>query len=184
MVHQHFQAEMDLGPQDVLEAIAETAGALPRRQILEDVTLTPLTYRRLMVGAELLAQQFQRLLPRQTRPPQCDPSRVGVLLPNVNGMPVTLLALWSTGHTPAVLNFSTGPTILLQCARLADIRDVITSRTFLEKAKLDIGPLEAAGIQFHMLEDIRTQIRTVDKLLVLMKHSIRCGMGLRSRHRP
>jgi acyl-[acyl-carrier-protein]-phospholipid O-acyltransferase/long-chain-fatty-acid--[acyl-carrier-protein] ligase len=132
-----------------------------------------------MVGAELLAQQFQRLLPKETRPPQSDPTRVGVLLPNVNGMPVTLLALWSTGHTPAVLNFSTGPTILLQCARLADIRDIITSRTFLEKAKLDIGPLEAAGIRFHMLEDVRTRIRPVDKLVTLLKHSIRCGTGLR-----
>lgn len=179
MVHQQFQAEMDLGPQDVLEAIAETAKALPRRQILEDITLKPLTYRRLMVGAELLAQQFQSLLPKETRPPQSDPTRVGVLLPNVNGMPLTLLALWSTGHTPAVLNFSTGPTILLQCARLAGIRDVITSRTFLEKAKLDIGPLEAAGIRFHRLEDVRTRISTLDKLLVLLKHSIRCGTGLR-----
>lgn len=61
-------------------------------------------------------------------------------MPNVNGMPVTLMALWATGYTPAVLNFSTGPTILLQCSQLAGIRDIITSRTFLQKAKLDIAP--------------------------------------------
>jgi acyl-[acyl-carrier-protein]-phospholipid O-acyltransferase/long-chain-fatty-acid--[acyl-carrier-protein] ligase len=170
---------MDHGPQDILEAIAETARTLPRRQVLEDITLKPLTYRRLMVGTELLAGQFRRCLPPAARSPQGDPAQVGVLLPNVNGMPVTLMALWATGHTPAVLNFSTGPTILLQCSQLAGIRDIITSRTFLQKAKLDIAPLEAAGIRFHHLEDIRMGIGAVTKILTLIQHSLRCGMGLK-----
>jgi acyl-[acyl-carrier-protein]-phospholipid O-acyltransferase/long-chain-fatty-acid--[acyl-carrier-protein] ligase len=177
MVHQHFQAEMNHGPQDILEAIAETARALPRKPVLEDVTQKPLTYRRLMVGTELLAGQFRRCLPQAARIPQGDPTRVGVLLPNVNGMPVTLMALWATGYTPAVLNFSTGPTILLQCSQLAGIRDIITSRTFLQKAKLDIAPLEAAGIRFHHLEDIRMGIGAVTKILTLIQHSLHCGTG-------
>ncbi len=179
MVHQHFQAEMDFGAKDVLEAIAETAEALPRREILEDVTLKPLTYRRLMVGTELLSRQFARRLPQASRPSGSDPAQVGVLLPNVNGMPVTLLALWACGHTPAVLNFSTGPAILLQCSRLAGLKDIITSRTFLQKAKLDVGPLEAAGIRLHYLEDVREEIGGLDKALALLKHTFRCGTGLR-----
>jgi acyl-[acyl-carrier-protein]-phospholipid O-acyltransferase/long-chain-fatty-acid--[acyl-carrier-protein] ligase len=178
MVHQHFQAEMDFGARDVLAAIAETAEALPRREILEDVTLKPLTYRRLMVGTELLSRQFSRQLPPDSRPPGSDPVQVGVLLPNVNGMPVTLMALWACGHTPAVLNFSTGPAILLQCSRLAGLRDIITSRTFLQKAKLDVGPLEAAGIRLHFLEDLRDGIGGLDKAFTLLKHTIRCGTGL------
>jgi acyl-[acyl-carrier-protein]-phospholipid O-acyltransferase/long-chain-fatty-acid--[acyl-carrier-protein] ligase len=180
MVHQHFRAEMDHGPQDVLEAIAETAGALPTREVLEDVTLKPLTYRRLLVGTELLAGAFRRALPTGLATPQgTDPVRVGVLLPNVNGMPLTLMALWSLGCTPAVLNFSTGPAILLQCSQLAGIRDIITSRTFLQKAKLEIAPLEAAGIRFHFLEDLRTRIGGLDKAVTLLKHVVRCGAGLR-----
>ena len=172
MVHQQFQAEMDHGPQDILEAIAETARTLPRQQVLEDITLKPLTYRRLMVGTELLAGQFRRCLPPAARSPQGDPAQVGVLLPNVNGMPVTLMALWATGYTPAVLNFSTGPTILLQCSQLAGIRDIITSRTFLQKAKLDIAPLEEAGIRFHHLEDIRMGIGSVTKIKgVVLTHA-------------
>ena len=43
-------------------------------------------------------------------------ARVGVLLPNVNAMPVVTLSLWAAGKVPAILNYSTGPTILLACA--------------------------------------------------------------------
>ena len=179
MVHQQFQAEMDFGARDVLEAIAETASALPRRRVLEDINLQPLTYRRLMVGTELLGAEFRRLLTAGNGSPSGDPTRVGVLLPNVNGMPVTLMALWASGFTPAVLNFSTGPAVLLQCCQLAGLRDILTSRVFLQKAKLDLGPIEAAGIRLHFLEDIRKGIGGWAKLLTLLKHTIRCGQGLR-----
>jgi len=161
MVHQQFQAEMDFGATDVLEAIAETAGALPRRRVLEDVQLRPLSYRRLMVGVDVLSGLFRTLLPPSVGATAGDPTRVGILLPNVNGMPVSLMALWASGHTPAVLNFSTGPAVLLQCAQLAGLRDILTSRVFLQRAKLDVAPLEAAGIRLHFLEDLRERIGPV-----------------------
>lgn len=179
MVHQQFQAEMDFGAKDVLEAIAETARAIPRRRVLEDVQLQPLSYRRLMVGVDLLSARFRSLLPAPGGTDGSDPSRVGILLPNVNGMPVSLLALWASGHTPAVLNFSTGPAVLLQCAQLAGLRDILTSRVFLQRAKLDVAPLEAAGIRLHFLEDLRARIGPADKLSALLRHSLRCGHGLR-----
>ncbi|MCE2827784.1 MAG: AMP-binding protein [Verrucomicrobium sp.] len=179
MVHQQFQAEMDFGATDVLEAIAETAGALPRRRVLEDVQLRPLSYRRLMVGVDVLSGLFRTLLPPSVGATAGDPARVGILLPNVNGMPVSLMALWASGHTPAVLNFSTGPAVLLQCAQLAGLRDILTSRVFLQRAKLDVAPLEAAGIRLHFLEDLRERIGPVAKLGALLRHTLRCGHGLR-----
>jgi acyl-[acyl-carrier-protein]-phospholipid O-acyltransferase/long-chain-fatty-acid--[acyl-carrier-protein] ligase len=179
MVHQQFQAEMDFGATDVLEAIAETAGALPRRRVLEDVQLRPLSYRRLMVGVDVLSGLFRTLLPPSVGATAGDPTRVGILLPNVNGMPVSLMALWASGHTPAVLNFSTGPAVLLQCAQLAGLRDILTSRVFLQRAKLDVAPLEAAGIRLHFLEDLRERIGPVAKLGALLRHTLRCGHGLR-----
>jgi acyl-[acyl-carrier-protein]-phospholipid O-acyltransferase/long-chain-fatty-acid--[acyl-carrier-protein] ligase len=179
MVLQQFQAEMDFGANDVLETIAETAGALPRRRVLEDVQLQPLSYRRLMVGVDVLSGLFRDLLPSPAGADGGDPARVGILLPNVNGMPVSLMALWASGHTPAVLNFSTGPAVLLQCAQLAGLRDILTSRVFLQRAKLDVGPLEAAGIRLHFLEDLRKRIGPLAKLGALLRHTVRCGHGLR-----
>lgn len=195
MVLQQFQVEHDFGPQNILAAIAETAGNLPTKEIMEDVTQTPLTYRRLMVGAELLSRQFSNfqaaapvasgthgILP-PGKGPVVDSAarRVGLLLPNVNGMPVTILALWANGLVPAILNYSTGAATMLQCAQLSGLKRIITSRAFLQKAKLDIEPLVAAGIEFVYLEDVRTKIGGLEKLLCLLKNKLACGSSLRNR---
>jgi acyl-[acyl-carrier-protein]-phospholipid O-acyltransferase / long-chain-fatty-acid--[acyl-carrier-protein] ligase len=87
MVQQQFEVEMEQGPRNVLAAIAETAGHIPRRPALEDISFKPLSYRRLMVGTDVLAAEWRRRLgPRAGE-------RIGVMLPNVNGLPVTLLSL-------------------------------------------------------------------------------------------
>ena len=179
MVEQQFEVEQEFGPSNVLAAIAETAARLPGKKVLEDINLKPLTYRRLMVGTELLAQQFAGLGPRFAEGRDPVTSHIGVLLPNVNGMPVTLLALWANDLVPAVLNFSTGVPVMLQCARLAGLRHIVTSRAFLEKARLDIRPLEAAGITFHHLEDVRGRITAVERFTALLRHTVACGRSFR-----
>jgi acyl-[acyl-carrier-protein]-phospholipid O-acyltransferase / long-chain-fatty-acid--[acyl-carrier-protein] ligase len=180
MVEQQFQAELDFGPTTVLAAVAETASKLPGKKVLEDITQKPLTYRRLMVGTELLATQFSQFSARFADGRKPGPQHIGVLLPNVNGMPVTVLALWANDLVPAILNFSTGIPTMLQCAQLAGLKHILTSRAFLEKAKLDIAPIEAAGIRFHYLEDIRRQIGALEKLIALAKHTLSCGWSFRS----
>lgn len=161
MIQQRFAVEMALGPQNVLTAIVETARRQPAKIILEDATRKPLTYRRLLVGAALLARQWQKLL-------AAGQERVGVLLPNVMAMPVTLLSLWTLDKTPAVLNFSTGPATLLDCVRLAGLKQIITSRAFLERARLDVQPLLDAGIELIFLEDVRAAVTGRQKLAALI----------------
>jgi acyl-[acyl-carrier-protein]-phospholipid O-acyltransferase / long-chain-fatty-acid--[acyl-carrier-protein] ligase len=198
MVEQQFATEMEFGPKIVPDAIAATAAAFPGRVILQDATTTELTYRKLMVGASLLADQLgaqperlvaQRLAPvlhtgevmphrwvKDVPSNTPDPSHIGLLLPNVNAMPVTLLAVWATGKIPAVLNFSTGPTVMLQCCQLASLKQVITSKLFVEKAKLNLQPLMEAGIEFIYLEDLRAGIGKLAKSATLF----RSYFGLRS----
>ena len=65
-----------------------------------------ISYARLLAGAHLLGVQWKKLLPAKER-------RIGVLLPNMSAMPVTLLALWAGGRIPAILNYSTGIGVLL-----------------------------------------------------------------------
>ena len=90
--------------------------------VLEDATLQKLTYRKLMVGADLLADALRDTV--------AEDERIGLLLPNVNALPVTILALWKRARVPAVLNFSAGITTLLACAELAGLKQLITLRAF------------------------------------------------------
>ena len=168
MIEHQFHVEMDHGHSDVLTEIASKARQRPGTVVLQDVTGQALSHRMVMVGAEVLGGQFRRLL-------DVERERVGLLLPNVNGTVISVLGLWRIGKIPAVLNYSNGVPLMLTCAKLAGLRQLITSRVFLAKAKLDVAPMEAAGIEFIYLEDIRKQISRLAKLWVFLKHRLMLG---------
>ena len=151
MVTQQFETEMEFGPQTLLTALAEIARQIPTHTVLEDATFQTLDYRKLLVGTDLLAGQWERLLEQRAE-------RVGVLLPNVNGKVVTLTSLWAAGKVPAILNYTAGTPTMLQCIELSGIKQVITSYAFIEKAKREVEPLEAAGVELIYLEEIREKI--------------------------
>ena len=157
MVEQQLRTEMEIGPQSLTEAIIDTARKQPKKIVLEDFTLTEISSRRLLVSADLLADRFAaRMDGRQ--------ERIGVLLPNTNAMPVSLLALWALGKVPAIVNYTAGPASMLRCAELAELEQVVTSRQFLEKGKIDVRSIEEAGIKLIYLEDLSTEITAVRKL--------------------
>jgi acyl-[acyl-carrier-protein]-phospholipid O-acyltransferase/long-chain-fatty-acid--[acyl-carrier-protein] ligase len=174
MTLQQFETEMAFGEPHLPGAIAETAANIPGSVALEDVTFTELTYRQLLVGADVLADQWCRRL--AAKPGE----RVGVLLPNVNSQPVTLLSLWRAGQVPAMLNYSTGTPVMLQCAQLAGLRHIITSRQFVAKAKLALDPLAAAGITLHFLEDVAPAISGFAKLTALVRQTLTGGAAWRA----
>jgi len=159
MVRQEFETEMDQGPATLPEAIREAAQDDPSKVVLQDLSMQRITYRRLEIAASLLAQQWKKLMGASER-------RVGVLLPNVNAMPVTILSLWAAEKVPAVLNYSTGETILQICARLAELKHIISSKTFFEHLKLDVRSFAELGINVLFLEDVRTRISRADKFAV------------------
>ena len=109
------------------------------------------------------------------------PERVGVLLPNVNALPVLVFGLWSPGKTPAMLNFSTGVSTMLACAQLAGLKHIVTSHAFLEKVRLKLEPLTQAGIELIFLEDVRAEISGVAKAGGLAASP---GLPRRSFHGP
>lgn len=162
MLRQQFEVEMEMGPRTMPEAIAETARREPGRIVLQDVSLKEVSYRRLLMGAQLLAGEWRRRLPQNSR-------RVGVLLPNVNAMPVVILSLWSAGRVPAILNYSGGAGPLLACARLAGLTHVITARSFVERIHLDLEPFRGAGMQVVFLEEARDQLSSGRKLAALLR---------------
>ncbi|MBI3849029.1 MAG: AMP-binding protein [Verrucomicrobia bacterium] len=196
LVNQQFNVEMEFGPPNVLAAIAEMAKQRPKQIVLEDLTRQKLTYRRLLVGADVLSQQWKTLLSPGDSPCEITPAsttvdaatatpqgeRVGVLLPNVNAMPVVVLSLWRFGKVPAILNYSTGMATMLACVQLAGIKQIISSRAFLERARLNIEPLIKAGIEIIYLEDVRAQVSGAQKFFTLFRHILTSHSVLRPPH--
>lgn len=162
LVRQQFEVETKFGAQNVLAAVADTARERPGQVIVEDATLKTLTYRKLMVGAEVLAAAL--------RGPVASGERVGLLLPNVNATPVVILALWQLSKVPAMLNFSSGTATMLACMELAGLKHLITSRAFLERVRLNVDDFVKAGINVIYLEDMGAGISGSEKFLTLLRH--------------
>jgi acyl-[acyl-carrier-protein]-phospholipid O-acyltransferase/long-chain-fatty-acid--[acyl-carrier-protein] ligase len=163
MVRQQFGVEMKFAAQNLLAAMAETARKIPNRVAIEDTTFQPLTYRNLMIGMDLLAHGLSGAV--------SGGEHVGVLLPNVNATPVVILALWKLGKVPAMLNFTSGAATMLACAKLAGLKQIITSRAFMERARLSAEPFTNAGIKLVFLEDARAGIGTSRKIFSLLRHT-------------
>ncbi len=126
------------------------------RVALEDPERQPITYGRLVLGALVLGRKLAALTgERET---------VGVLLPNMQGMAVTLFALLAYGRVPAMLNFTAGVKNLRAAGELAQLKTIVTSRRFVEKGELDdeIAAL-GEGRRVIYLEDIRKQVTSLDK---------------------
>lgn len=176
MMEQQFRTEMAYGPGHLIDAVVETARGQPGKVILQDTTMRELRFRHVLVGADLMARKLDALLHRNA-------PRVGVLLPNMNATPILLLALWSRGKVPAILNFSTGPAVMVKCCELAGLRQVITSRAFVAKAQLDLEPLKRAGIELIYLEKVGKQIRGSERFRALLRHTLMPGSLIRDRRR-
>jgi acyl-[acyl-carrier-protein]-phospholipid O-acyltransferase / long-chain-fatty-acid--[acyl-carrier-protein] ligase len=160
MVGLRFDTEMNFGPSNLPAAIVETAQIYAHKPILEDINLKALTYERFLAGAGALANGLADRLAHGG-------GRIGVLLPNTNALPVSLMALWRLNKVPAILNYSVGIATLHACSDVAGLKQVITSRVFLEKIKLDPAQIEKGGPELIFLEDVREQIGTMERLIAL-----------------
>lgn len=127
------------------------------RDMLTDVTRTTMTYKKLLLSSHVVG----RVLARMTKQGEI----VGLMLPNANGVAATFLGLSKFGRVPAMLNFSAGEANLKNALKAAGIRQIFTSRKFVEAAKLeDITAALAADVTVHYMEDIREKISGFDKL--------------------
>lgn len=132
-----------------------------RAAILEDIDRKPASYDRLVAGALVLGRKLGALT--------ATGERVGVLLPNSVGAAVCLFALIARARVPAMLNFSAGPQALSAACRAATLHTVVTSRRFIEMARLQglVAAIEPE-VRVVYLEDVRDSIGILDRLLGLL----------------
>lgn len=125
--------------------------------VAEDVQRQPLTYRQLLTRICVLGAQ----LAARTAPA----ARVGVLLPNSVATLVTFFGLHLHGRVPAMLNFTAGLSGLQAAVKAAQLGTVITSRRFVEAARLEAVAAElGAHTRLVYLEDVAGALGAADKL--------------------
>jgi acyl-[acyl-carrier-protein]-phospholipid O-acyltransferase/long-chain-fatty-acid--[acyl-carrier-protein] ligase len=133
---------------------------------VEDPLGTKLSYRKLILGAQVLGAKLERYASAG--------SAIGVMLPNSAGVAVTFFALQSIGRVPAMLNFTAGATNIEAACRAAKVNVILTSRAFVEKARLgDVVARLNESCLIVYLEDVKAQITFADKFA-----------GLRAGHAP
>ncbi|MBI4275739.1 MAG: AMP-binding protein, partial [Rhizobiales bacterium] len=93
-----------------------------------------------------------------------------VMLPNTNGAVISILGLMSAGRVPAMINFTSGATNILAGCRAAEVKTIVTSRTFIERGRLEalIEKLKAE-LNFVYLEDVRSSVGLGDKIRGLLR---------------
>jgi acyl-[acyl-carrier-protein]-phospholipid O-acyltransferase / long-chain-fatty-acid--[acyl-carrier-protein] ligase len=146
----------------VVQAVIEAAAVHgPGRTAVEDPVTGALTYKRLLIGAAVLG--------RKLMPHAAQGKAVGVMLPNANGAALAVIGLMSAGRVPAMINFTAGAANVLAACRAAEVVTIVTSRTFIEKAKL--GALLTtlkAQVEIVYLEDVRAGVTLRDKLRAML----------------
>jgi acyl-[acyl-carrier-protein]-phospholipid O-acyltransferase/long-chain-fatty-acid--[acyl-carrier-protein] ligase len=128
-------------------------------KLVEDVRLKEESYGSLL----RMALGLGRLLSSVTRKGEI----VGVMTPNAAPTLGLILGLSATGRVPAMLNYTAGAEGLRAACTVAQITNIVTSRVFLEKARLTQLVEQLPNIRVHYLEDLKARVGLTDKLWIL-----------------
>jgi len=128
----------------------------PSRLAFADFQRPHVSYLKALAGSLVIA--------RALRPRWQGQENVGILLPASVGGALVNLAATLAGKTVVNLNFTAGRAGMESAAAQAGLRTVITSRAFLEKAKLEAPK----GIETILLEDVMAGITTTARWSALV----------------
>ncbi|MFN3765299.1 MAG: AMP-binding protein [Aliihoeflea sp.] len=143
-------------PKTIFHAVRSAALLYgPGRVIAEDVAGEKLTYRALFAKARMLSGKFVEI--------GTSGDIVGLLLPNAARSMAAFLALQSAGRVVAMMGTGVGP---LDLVRDGTIRFVVTSRVYVEKARLagEIEAIAAAGGRVIYVEDLEASLTATERM--------------------
>jgi acyl-[acyl-carrier-protein]-phospholipid O-acyltransferase/long-chain-fatty-acid--[acyl-carrier-protein] ligase len=175
----------------VLDARARHGGS---KVVLADPDGTKLTYDRLVLASLVLGRKLANLgrlsTTEQSASSNHDP--IALLLPNVAGLVVSLLGLNAFGRPVAMLNYTAGYRNIASALKTGLIRQIVTSRRFIDKANLqalidDLAETEVAPgrtVEIVYLEDVRATIGWRDKVRGALDAKFARGIHRRHRARP
>ena len=147
--------------QTLFEALLDAASVHGRqRAVVEDIKQIEYRYNDLLKMALMLGRVGSRL--------GAPGERIGLLLPNLAPTLGLIFGLNAFGRVPAMLNYTAGSDGLQAACTAATIRTVITSRAFVDQARLGDKLAALRDVRLVFLEDLRETISLGDKLWLML----------------
>ena len=136
-------------------------------KIAEDINRKPLTYAELIKKSYVLGYALAQDLANQ--------NYVGVMLPNSLADLVCFYGLESVDKIPVMLNFSFGLAQATACLKALELKTIISSRAFVEKAGLNemVEMFVAQGVKIIFLEDFAHSINIKTKCIGWFHYQMR-----------
>ncbi len=128
--------------------------------LVEDLKQIEYSYRDLIKMALALG----RRVARESQPGE----RIGLLLPNLAPTLGLIFGLSAHGRAAAMLNYTAGVEGMQAAITAAQVSRIVTSRAFVEQAKLGDKLAGLPGVHLIYLEDLRATMGLVDTLWLLL----------------
>lgn len=144
-------------------------------KIIEDINEVEETYQDLLKKSLALG----RIACKVSAPNEA----VGVLMPNVTNTLALILGMTAFNRIPAMLNYTAGSAGMQNACTAANVKTVISSRKFIEVAKLEHVVAQFKALNVVYLEDMRGQFGVMDKAW-LMAYALRWPRSAMDRINP
>ena len=138
-----------------------------RPKIVEDAKREPKSYKEILVKSFLFGNYFKKQFKLQ--------ESVGVMLPNSCECLYIFFALTAYERIPAMINFSSGIFNILSCCKTAVIKNIITSKNFIQAGKYEelIEKLEKENIKIYYIEDLEKSFGIFDRIKAISQYKIK-----------
>ncbi|MEZ5446857.1 MAG: bifunctional acyl-ACP--phospholipid O-acyltransferase/long-chain-fatty-acid--ACP ligase [Gammaproteobacteria bacterium] len=129
-------------------------------RLLEDMNQQEQSYRELLKRSLAIGRLVARVSEER--------ENVGLLLPNVSATVCTILGMSAMRRVPAMLNYTAGAAGMQYACEAAGVRTILTSRRFLETAKLAATVEAIRNVQLVYLEDLHPRFTLADRLWLVL----------------
>ena len=146
--------------QTLFSALLDAVNVHGRKtRLLEDMKQIEESYGELLTRSLALGRMVKKI--------SATGESVGVLLPNVSNTVCLIFGMSAMRRVPAMLNYTAGTAGLQNACIAANVETIITSRQFLDAAKLNETVAAIQGANVVYLEDLREHFGLFDKLWLL-----------------
>jgi acyl-[acyl-carrier-protein]-phospholipid O-acyltransferase / long-chain-fatty-acid--[acyl-carrier-protein] ligase len=157
----------------IFEAFLDTIDKYSgKTKIIEDMNEVEETYQELLKKSLALG----RIVSKVSQPNEA----VAVLMPNVTNTLALILGMTAFNRIPALLNYTSGTAGMQNSCVAANIKTVVSSRKFIEAAKLEEVVSQFQNLNVLYLEDLRKDFGVLDRawLMGYALHYPRAAMEL------
>lgn len=151
----HEKRGMPMG-QTIPEVFINSCKKHAKQAACGDARSGILTYQELLVRSLILAEKVRKMPGKH----------IGIMLPASVAATLCILAIQLAGKVPVMVNWTVGPRHLDSVVKLSDPKVILSSWSFIDRLEgVDLTPIED---RLLLLEDLRRDISTLDKLKALL----------------